>query len=194
MTAATKPLTNPSAFVNVDDGYASFVSPIPFGINGVAGYTTFYIGTNGYMTFTGGAGTNGTGASNPSIPAIKLRGYDERGISCTWDSGVSSTDYGVTYVRIVASWYAYFSGNQGLVPLEIYLIRDTTNARQLIWIKIGTSYNNASFGDADWGVTNGSTYLVSTTFPGIGGSCVFSSPGFTGATWTATNPGSVTGL
>jgi hypothetical protein len=193
MTAAANTISG--SFAGVDDSFGQLPC-ISFGINGTSGYTTAYVGTNGYITFASGQG-NIPSANNPgvpSIPAIKIRGYDSRGISCTYASGSKPSNANITYTRIVGNWYPYYGVNAGLIPLEIFLVRDATATKQYIWIKIGSSYNNNGYGDSDWAVTNGSSYLVNVAYPGAGTSIVFESSGFTGASWTATSPGSLVGL
>lgn len=193
MTAAANTISG--SFAGVDDSFG-YLSCISFGINGTSGYTTAYVGTNGYITFASGQ-NNIPSANNPgvpSIPAIKIRGFDSRGISCTYASGSKPSNANITYTRIVGNWYPYYGVNAGLIPLEIFLVRDATATKQYIWIKIGSSYNNNGYGDSDWAVTNGSSYLVSVAYPGAGTSIVFESSGFTGASWTATSPGSLVGL
>ena len=193
MTAAANTISG--SFAGVDDSFGQLPC-ISFGINGTSGYTTAYVGTNGYITFASGSG-NIPSANNPgvpSIPAIKIRGFDSRGISCTYASGSKPSNANITYTRIVGNWYPYYGVNAGLIPLEIFLVRDATATKQYIWIKIGSSYNNNGYGDSDWAVTNGSSYLVSVAYPGAGTSIVFESSGFTGASWTATSPGSLVGL
>jgi len=193
MTAAANTISG--SFAGVDDSFGQLPC-ISFGINGTSGYTTAYVGTNGYITFASGQG-NIPSANNPgvpSIPAIKIRGFDSRGISCTYASGSKPSNANITYTRIVGNWYPYYGVNAGLIPLEIFLVRDATATKQYIWIKIGSSYNNNGYSDSDWAVTNGSSYLVSVAYPGAGTSIVFESSGFTGASWTATSPGSLVGL
>ena len=193
MTAAANTISG--SFAGVDDSFGQLPC-ISFGINGTSGYTTAYVGTNGYITFASGQG-NIPSANNPgvpSIPAIKIRGFDSRGISCTYASGSKPSNANITYTRIVGNWYPYYSVYAGLIPLEIFLVRDATATKQYIWIKIGSSYNNNGYGDSDWAVTNGSSYLVNVAYPGAGTSIVFESSGFTGASWTATSPGSLVGL
>ena len=193
MTAAANTISG--SFAGVDDSFGQLPC-ISFGINGTSGYTTAYVGTNGYITFASGQG-NIPSANNPgvpSIPAIKIRGFDSRGISCTYASGSKPSNANITYTRIVGNWYPYYGVNAGLIPLEIFLVRDATATKQYIWIKIGSSYNNNGYGDSDWAVTNGSSYLVNVAYPGAGTSIVFESSGFTGASWTATSPGSLVGL
>ena len=193
MTAAANTISG--SFAGVDDSFGQLPC-ISFGINGTSGYTTAYVGTNGYITFASGSGNipSANTPSVPSIPAIKIRGFDSRGISCTYASGSKPSNANITYTRIVGNWYPYYGVNAGLIPLEIFLVRDATATKQYIWIKIGSSYNNNGYGDSDWAVTNGSSYLVSVAYPGAGTSIVFESSGFTGASWTATSPGSLVGL
>jgi hypothetical protein len=193
MTAAANTISG--SFAGVDDGFGQLPC-ISFGINGTSGYTTAYVGTNGYITFQSGSG-NIPSANTPSVPsqpAIKIRGFDSRGISCTFASGSKPSNANITYTRIVGNWYPNYTANVGLIPLEIFLVRDATATKQYIWIKIGSSYNNNGNSNSDWAVTNGSSYLVSVAFPGVGTSIVFESSGFTGASWTATSPGSLVGL
>jgi hypothetical protein len=193
MTAAANTISG--SFAGVDDSFGQLPC-ISFGINGTSGYTTAYVGTNGYITFQSGSG-NIPSANTPSVPsqpAIKIRGFDSRGISCTFASGSKPSNANITYTRIVGNWYPYYGVNAGLIPLEIFLVRDATATKQYIWIKIGSSYNNNGYGDSDWAVTNGSSYLVNVAYPGAGTSIVFESSGFTGASWTATSPGSLVGL
>ena len=193
MTAAANTISG--SFAGVDDGFGQLPC-ISFGINGTSGYTTAYVGTNGYITFQSGSG-NIPSANTPSVPsqpAIKIRGFDSRGISCTYASGSKPSNANITYTRIVGNWYPNYTANVGLIPLEIFLVRDATATKQYIWIKIGSSYNNNGNSNSDWAVTNGSSYLVSVAYPGAGTSIVFESSGFTGASWTATSPGSLVGL
>ena len=178
-------------FSGVDDGGGAMNTNITlFGNN----YTTMYLGTNGYITpgFTQAYSTNPS-ASFPGSIAIHIRPYDARGINASWSQGYSSVTTSAQYTRIVGDWYPYYGINSGDIQAEIYLVRDVTNSKQFIWIKIGSGYNNVGYGNTYWGITNGSSHVTGTSFPGNGGSVVFSSD-LNGNTWTTTLPGSLSGF
>ena len=178
-------------FAGVDDGGGAITTNLTlFGTN----YTTMYVGTNGYIT-PGFAASYSTApsASFPGGVAIHVRPYDARGINATWSQGYSSVTTTAQYTRIVGDWYPYYGTYAGDIQAEIYLVRDATNSKQFIWIKIGSGYNNNGNSDTYWGITNGSSHVTGTTFPGAGGSVVFSSD-LTGNSWTTTLPGSLSGF
>jgi hypothetical protein len=187
MTAAVNTV---SGFAGVDDGFGAVTTNLTMlGTN----YTTCYLGTNGYITFTAGSSTYSTSptASYPNgAVAIHIHAYDARGINATWSQGYSSVTTTAQYTRIVSDWYPYYGVNSGDIQAEIYLVRDVTNSKQFIWIKIGSGYNNNGNPDSTYGITNGSSFISGTTFPGVGGSVVFSSD-LNGTTWTTTLPGSL---
>jgi Fibronectin type III domain len=178
-------------FAGVDDGGGAITTNLTlFGTN----YTTMYVGTNGYITpgFANSYSTSPS-ASFPGGVAIHVRPYDARGINATWSQGYSSVTTTAQYTRIVGDWYPYYGTYAGDIQAEIYLVRDATNSKQFIWIKIGSGYNNNGNSDTYWGITNGSSHVTGTSFPGVGGSVVFSSD-LTGNSWTTTLPGSLSGF
>ena len=60
----------------VDDNYTSISLPFPFRIQGVD-YTTAYVGSNGYVTFSAGATVySSLGAGNPALPKIFIGAGD----------------------------------------------------------------------------------------------------------------------
>ena len=178
-------------FAGVDDGNGGFTTNLTlFGTN----YTTLYLGTNGYITTSGNNSySTSPSASFPGGVAIHLRPYDARGNNASWVQGYSSVTTTAQYTRIVGTWYAYYGNNTGNIVAEIYLVRDVTNSKQFIWIKIGSGYSLGGNPETFWGITNGSSHVTGTSFPGAGGSVVFSSD-LTGNSWTTTLPGSLSGF
>ena len=178
MTAAA---TATSGFAETDDGYTT-ITCIPFGMNGTAGYTNAYVGTNGYITFSAGSSVlSGFSGSSPAVPTIFLGGYDRRGLSCTYESG---TNGNIQYTRIVAKWYPYYDSTGGLIPIEIFLIRDESRGNQYILIKVDNGYNLNGYTAGFWGLTNGSSLVVSSTAPAAGSYLIYKSTGYTGASWS----------
>ena len=179
-------------FSGVDDGFGSFtLSPAMtlFGTSRGTGYP----GTNGYISFTTGTGQifNSPNAATPNGgPAMQMRPYDARGNTASFASGTSATTTTAQFTRLVASYYPRYTANVGNVGVEIFFVRDVTNSKQFIWMKVDTNYNLNGNPETNWGFTSGSAYVGSTAFPGAGGSVVYDSD-LTGNTWTKTMPGSL---
>jgi hypothetical protein len=181
-----------SGFSGVDDGFGSFSMSTAMTLFGTT-YGTGYLGTNGYITFasgTGGIFSNPTASTPNGTPALQIRPYDARGINASYTNGTSTLTTTANYVRVVASYYPYYGTNTGYIGMEIFFIRDATNAKQYIWLKIDTTYNLNGNPQTIWALTSGSAYATPTTFPGAGGSVVYASD-LTGSTWTTTMPGSL---
>ena len=188
----TATATGISGFANVDDGFGSFSITTPMTLFGTS-YGNGYLGTNGYITFA--SGTNGifsspTASTPNGTPALQIRPYDARGITASYANGTSTLTTTANYVRVVASFYPFYGTNTGYIGMEIFFVRDATNAKQYIWLKIDSTYNLNGNPQTIWALTSGTAYATPTAFPGAGGSVVYASD-LTGSTWTTTMPGSL---
>jgi hypothetical protein len=180
---------------NYDDSFAGPYSlPYTWYIGGVA-YTTYYISTNGYITFGSGSGNIITAPQNltgiyltPGDNYWGTNGANGTGNSPNAIAYISGTTNfsNCTYFRLNMQGYAY--GNSGVDrSWELNLILNNTTAAQYFEMVFGSALSS---GASSFGIYNGSTIIQSGAAPLSNVSYCFSCTDGTGTSWTYNGAGS----
>jgi hypothetical protein len=146
---------------STDDGFSARALPFSVNFYGTS-YSTVFIGTNTYLTFTAGA-TNYSSLSLgptpiPALPAIHIGSADNS----------SSTSYFLTGTNVYRlryeGWSSTSVGSGTQIIYEIRFFRQVTASDDIfIEIVIGTHGRTGGI----WGITNGATPATSTSFAAL---------------------------
>lgn len=142
--------------VSVDDNFLTISLPFTFYLAGT-GYTTTYMGSNTYLTFSSGSSLySGLSASNPALPKFMFGAADNS------YQRVSTFTSGTDYLRIRYEGTAATGGTVGSpnIVLEITLFNpNIMSGKNVLELLVG----NHSRTSGAFGVANSSTYYASTT-------------------------------
>ncbi len=160
-TAGMTSFTTNGSGGSTDDGFSTRALPFNVNFYGTL-YSTAYVSTNTYITFSAGS-TLYSGLSLgptpvPALPAIHMGSADNS----------SSTSYflsGTNFFRIrYEGWASTTVGSGGAIVYEIRFFRQQ-NASDDIFIEIVFGTHNRTGGL--WGITNGATPSPSRSFAAL---------------------------
>jgi len=170
---------------NADDAFVTVPIPFTFTIAGT-GYTSAFVGSNGYVTFgSGSTQYSALSAANPAFPKFMLGAADNS------YQRVAYLTSGTDYVRIRFEGNGSTGGtlgSPGIVYEMTFFNPNKTGGRQLVEVRFGLHNRTAG----QFGVANSSAYYASSPYVAPIMSYVFSGNS-TGTSWVICNAGYVFG-